>query len=81
MNDIQRELMSIFERLDEREQEVLLFEARELERDKKVSRQQFLAYADASRAALREKHGSSTYFDSLSVLEQIRQEEDDELGG
>ena len=81
MNDVQRELISILERLDEREQEVLLFEARELERDKKISFQQFLVYADASRAALREKYGSSTYFDSLNVLEQIRQEEDDELGG
>jgi hypothetical protein len=81
MNDIQRELLNILERLDERQQEVLLFEARELERDKNLTRQQFLKYADASRAALREKHGSSTYFDSLNVLEQIRQEEDDELGG
>jgi len=81
VNDVQRELISILERLDEREQEVLLFEARELERDKKISRQQFLAYADASRAALHEKYGPSNYFDSLNVLEQIRQEEDDELGG
>lgn len=81
MNDIQRELISILERLDERKQEVLLFEARELERDKKPTRQQFLDYADASRAAFREEHGSSLYFNSLNVLEQIRQEEDDELGG
>ena len=81
MNDIQRELVSILERLDEPRQEMLLLEARELERDKQMTRQQFLAYADASRAALREKHGSSTYFDTLNVLEQLRQEEDEALGG
>lgn len=80
MNDVQRELHTIIDQLDDHELLQLLREARELQRSSRISGNEFLDYGEQSLAALHEKYGKDVLFNSLDVLNELREERDDELG-
>jgi hypothetical protein len=79
MNDIQRELVSILERLDEAQQSRLLHYAHEILEDRKITLQGFLEFSKQSQDNLRKQRSDVLMTSSAELINQLHEERDEEI--
>lgn len=78
MNDIQRELLDILERLDEAQQSRLLDYAHEILEDRKITLEGFLEFSKQSQQDLQKQYGDRLMTSSVELINKLREERDQE---
>ena len=82
MSAVRQELLDQIDKLDEIQQRQLLEYVRVLSKPQTLTWVQWLDLADQAQAKLRTKYGEQHYFNSQSILDEVREERlDDLLGG
>lgn len=82
MSAVRQELLAQIDKLDEDQQRRLLDYVRLLARPHTLTWAEWLARADRAREELRQKYGDQHFFNSQSLLDEVREERlDDLLGG
>lgn len=80
MNDIQRQVVELLGKMDEAQQsDVLQYANRVLEDGQATNLTDFLKTAARLRAELRAKYGDRLMTSSADILEQVREERDEEI--
>lgn len=81
MTTILPELLDQLGKLDESQQQQILAYARQLTKPNPVSWEQWLEQSGQFQAVLRNKYGEHHFFDSRSLLDEVREERLNELMG
>jgi hypothetical protein len=81
MSAVRQELLDQIDRLDETQQQQVLDYIRVLGKSPRITWTQWLELADQAQSELHAKYGDQHYFNSQSVLDEIRQERLDDLLG
>ena len=81
MSTVRQELLDQIDKLDEKQQQQLLENVRGLAKPQPLTWVQWLERADQAQAALREKYGDQHYFNSQSILDEVREERLNDLMG
>ncbi len=74
MSAVRQELLEQIDKLDEQQQQQVLEYARVLTRPRQLTWAQWLELADQAQAELRTKYGDQDYFNSQSILDEVREE-------
>lgn len=81
MSAVRQELLDQIDKLDEKQQQQLLEYVRVLSKPEALTWAQWLDLADQAQAKLRAKYGDQHYFNSQSILDEVREERLDDLLG
>jgi len=81
MSAVKQELLKHIDKLDEKQQRQLLEYVRVLAKPQALTWAQWLELADQAQAKLRTKYGDQHYFNSQSILDELREERLDDLLG
>jgi len=74
MSAVKEELLGRIDKLDEEQQRQVLEYIRILEKPQLLTWDQWLELADQAQAELRSKYGEKHYFNSQSILDEVREE-------
>jgi ABC-type transporter Mla subunit MlaD len=79
MNDIQQQMIQLLEKMDEVQQSELLRYAHEILEDRKITLQDLLEFSKQSQDDLRKQHGDRLMTSSAELINQLREERDEEI--